>query len=879
MRLSVIATAISLSIVGICTAQNAEAAIRRPTHIAAQGLAPALQLLAKERNVQVVYRSELVRDRRTSGAAGDLTFDEALTQLLSGTGLTYRYLDDKAITIIPVGSPAGSATASTLTSEQAGTTDSAASPHARAGGEGVRDSSEDASKQSLWNRFRLAQVDQGASSGSTPVEKKQSQQTSKEKSVQLEEVIVTAQKRNERLQDVPVPVTAISAQTLVDQNQLRFEDYFSDFPGLNFSSGDRGELYPSIRGLTTGSYTNPTIGIVIDDVPYGAALNFFTAPDIDPSDLARIEVLRGPQGTLYGVSSIGGLIKYVTVDPSTEGVSGRVEAGPSAVHNGAEAGYEFRGAVNVPLSTTVAVRASGFAHQDPGYIDNPITGVRGVNKADSYGGHFSALWIPTETFSLKLSALLQHSKADGNSETIVAPGFGDLQQNILVGWGGYDRDLKSFSATVKAKLGSVDVTSVTGYTAGKVDSSLDLSQVFAPFVKPLFGVSGSAFTQSQPLDKFSQEVRLSGPIGEHLDWLLGGFYTSEHGFQSFQFLANDTVTGVTVGTFGGGTFEYNFREYATFADLTAHFTDRFNVQIGGRQSWDRQPEYAQVYTGHYASEFLGSDPNSTEIAGESAKSFTYLVTPQFKVSPDLMTYLRLASGFRPGGGNNAFAALSGEPATFRPDKTQNYEVGAKGNVLNHTLSLDVSLYRIDWKDVQVLVENAIGNGFTVNAGQAKSQGVDLSIESRPLTGMTITAWAAWNHAQLTQPLPPGGPGTAMGASGDQLPYSTHFSGNLSLLQDFPLRNNVTAFAGGTLTYVGERLGNFQPTPQRQIFPSYAKTDLRAGVRYESWIVNLYVNNVTDKRGVQGGGIDGFPTNAIVYIRPRTAGRTVAKTFR
>src|SRR4029077_4414315 len=155
MRLSVIATAICLSIVGISTAQNAQAAMRRPTHIAAQGLARALQIIAKERNVQVVYRSELVRDQQTPGAAGDLTFDEAMTRLLSGTGLTYRYLDDKAITIIPVSSATGNATTSSLTSEQSGTADPA-SPRARAGREGGGDSSGDPADKSFWNRFRMA---------------------------------------------------------------------------------------------------------------------------------------------------------------------------------------------------------------------------------------------------------------------------------------------------------------------------------------------------------------------------------------------------------------------------------------------------------------------------------------------------------------------------------------------------------------------------------------------------------------------------------------------------------------------------------------------------------------------------------------------------
>jgi outer membrane receptor protein involved in Fe transport len=174
----------------------------------------------------------------------------------------------------------------------------------------------------------------------------------------LEEVIVTAQKRSERLQDVPVPVTAIGANTLVDTNQMRLEEYYSQIPGLTLTVGDgRGVPMISIRGITSG-YTNPTVGVVVDGTPYGASTNLALGalvPDIDPSELARVEVLRGPQGALYGASSMGGLLNYVTIEPSTDRASGRVQAGTSSVYDGDQLGYNLSAAVNVPLSDTFAV--------------------------------------------------------------------------------------------------------------------------------------------------------------------------------------------------------------------------------------------------------------------------------------------------------------------------------------------------------------------------------------------------------------------------------------------------------------------------------------------------------------------------------------------
>jgi outer membrane receptor protein involved in Fe transport len=168
------------------------------------------------------------------------------------------------------------------------------------------------------------------------------------------------------------------------------------------------------------------------------AARLLTAPDIDPSELAQVEVLRGPQGTLYGASSIGGLLKYVTVDPSTDALSGRIQAGTSSVRNGAELGYSFRGSVNIPLSDTLALRASGFTRRDPGYIDDPMLNAEGVNKVTTQGGRLSALWRPSHEFSWKASALYQDSKASGSPYVDVQPGLGNLQQSDVRGTGDVD---------------------------------------------------------------------------------------------------------------------------------------------------------------------------------------------------------------------------------------------------------------------------------------------------------------------------------------------------------------------------------------------------------------------------------------------------------
>jgi outer membrane receptor protein involved in Fe transport len=875
MRLSVAIAVACLTLVGLAGADESQASIKKHTDIPAEGLGAALQTLAKDRNFQIIYVSEEINALHTQGLVGEFTSDEALKQLLDGTGLTFRYLDANTVTVVPI--------AAVAPSSDAQSTPAKATIENQTGkAKPTADTSDSA--RSFWDRFRLAQVDQGASASSATAETKtdKTDQASQKKADQLEEVVVTAQKKTENLLDVPVPVTAISADTLVESNQLRLQDYYMRIPGLSLTSDDSegaGSAL-SIRGITTGGFTNPTVGITIDDVPYGSSTSEgggFGAPDIDPSDLARVEVLRGPQGTLYGASSIGGLLKFVTIDPSTDSVSGRVEGGLSGVHNGAELGYNFRGSINAPLSDTLAVRASGFTREDPGYIDNVLTGQRGVNRTDAEGGRLAALWKPSEAFSLKLSALLQHSKTDGSS--IVDAALGDLQQNTVLGGGGQDKKVQAYSATLTAKIGGLDLTSLTGYSINTQDNKIDLTPLIGQFTETEFGVTGTPALLNNKTNKFTQEIRLSAPIGNNLQWLFGAFYTHESNQFSSTWLATNPITGDVVGQWLYDAFPSTYTEYAAFTDLTLRFTDQFDIQMGGRESQNKQT-YMETLTGAYDSVFTGlPSPIIQPELDTKDSSFTYLVTPRFKVSPDLMVYTRLASGYRPGGPNTT-STVFGLPPTFKPDKTANYEIGFKGDFLDNKISLDSSLYYIDWRDIQLqLVLPANGNFYFTNAGRAKSQGVELSVETRPSSGLTIAAWVAWNDAKLTAPLPPGGPGTAVGAAGDRLPYASRVSGNLSFDWEFPLASRVKGFVGGEVSYVGDREGVFTQSPQRQNLAGYAQADLRAGARYESWVINFFVNNAADKRGVLGGGLGSpyFP-NGFTYIRPRTAGLSVSKTF-
>jgi len=802
--------------------------------------------------LQIVYVSELVAGKQSPGAPAGLTTEQTLTRLLDGTGLTYKFLTDHTVSLHKSGG------------QEDATTGTRPSP----------------------NEVRLAQVDSSQATQTAPatdasVEKRlqDEQAASQTTPGKLEEILVTAQKREERLQDVPIPMAAINAQSLTDNGQLRIQDYYSQVPGLNMVLNDYGSPQLVIRGITTGGYVNPTVGIVVDDVPFnsssGLAFGEFS-PDFDPSDLARIEVLRGPQGTLYGASSIGGLIKFVTVDPSTDGVSGHVESGLSGVYNGSQLGYNVRGAINVPLSSTLAIRASGFSRQDPGYIDDPGLNARGVNEAEVYGGHLSTLWKPASEFSLKLSALVQHASATGLPNVDIEPGLGDLQQSAVRGSGASERTYQAYSATVNAKLGAAALTSISGYNISRADQGFDYSHTVGGATQLVFQTPGTVVRPVTTLHKFTEEVRLSLALGSKLDWLVGGFYTHENATQDDVWRATFPDTGSVVGVGLDFNDPSRFTEYAAFTDLTLHVTDRFDVQLGARQSYNRQ-YYVVTSTGPFVPIFFRRPSPYVEGPTHSKdNSATYLLTPRFRLTPDIMIYARFSSGYQPGGPNINTAGI-GIPSQFNAETTDDYDIGIKSDVLDHRVSFDASLYHINWKSLQLyLTDPTTGSNYYANGGGAKSEGLELSVQARATQHLTAGAWITYDEAVLTSSFP--ATDAVHGVSGDRLPYGSRVSGNVSLDGQFMLAGNWEGFAGILTSYTGDRLGQFTATGKRQAFPGYAQTNVHLGARAGSWTITAYANNILDRRGLLDGGLGTFDVAAFQYIAPRTIGFSAATTF-
>lgn len=708
------------------------------------------------------------------------------------------------------------------------------------------------------------------------------------------EIVVTAQKREQRLLDVPVPVTAVDASTLIQQNLVTLSDFYARVPGLQYSGERTSQI--SLRGITTGGQTNPTVAILVDDVPFGSStyLGNGTFPDFDPATLDRIEVLRGPQGTLYGASSLGGLIKYVTRTPDTNSFSGRIEFGASTIAHGGE-GFSARGSVNVPiLADRAALSISGFYRRPPAYVDN-IVGAQtreDASRSKNWGGRAALLLQPVDALAITLSAMKQRNDFYGRDQITIASGtdftavdgrpgptrgspIGDFATTSSFGAGRTDFEL--YSARAVLDLGFADLTSVSAW--GRTDRSdiLDVTNVFGFLGLAYPGLTRVDIDDSSSLRKFSQEVRLSGS-GDRFDWLVGGFYTKERAnLPQTLIVQSATLTDKAVYV-GEGPSRYS--ETAGFADLTWHVTPEFDIQVGGRYSENRQRYDSVTTVDGPATMFLG--PSSSDSSNGKAHAFTWLITPSYHITPDTMLYARVAKGYRPGGQN---AIVLGIPPTFDSDTVINYEAGIKGVAFDKLLTYDVSAFWIDWKNIQLNAIAPAGFSYYLNGPRARSRGIEATVRLAPWTGFAVDANGTYTEAELTSDLPASTPTVVFpaGRKGDRLPQTPKFSANLSVQQDFQLSDSVSAFVGATYTYYGERRSAFVTggAVPRVAIPSYSNVDLRGGISIDGdWQLNLFVRNLFDRRGVvtvaNAPAPGAFPS--ATFLRPRTIGFTVSGAF-
>jgi outer membrane receptor protein involved in Fe transport len=704
--------------------------------------------------------------------------------------------------------------------------------------------------------------------------------------MQLQEVIVTAEKRRQPLLEAPVSVTVVSGEALEQRHEVAMSDYLAQIPGVSVQDNGFGQIDFSIRGIGSSPFLAPTVGVEVDGVPIGssnAAGDAALKPDIDPNDMANIQVLYGPQGTLYGDDAMGGLVEFTTVKPDTERFSGRVEADTSAVSGGG-VGSAQRAMVNLPIiAGTLAMRITGFLRHDPGFIDDVESGQKNVNDDSAKGGRVDMLWQIASNASLRLNALAQDGNANGDAEEILNSDYqsvnGDLKGVGRAGFNGFQCKYRFYTSTLDIDLGWAHLLALSGYNTTDYESNLDLTNVFSPiFGTPPFVLF--PLTQGDRTNKFSQEIRLTSPSNQPLEWIGGLYYTREQTTFAQTLTDMDTTTGQGFAGFPTSILSAPllnpptaFHDYAGYVTLTYHFSPKFDLEAGGRYTSETTDIPAASATG-----LIAGAP--TPASSEKDDATTFLVSGRYHISPDQMAYLRVASGFRPGGSNGV---LPGVPATYGPDKTVNYEIGYKGAYLDRRLELETALFYIDWTNIQLEGLNQYSEGFTVNGNKARSQGAQFSGQYLLGDGFSAQLSLTYTDAAMIQ----AGPPSSGAPAGAALPYANKWSGSFSLEKRFPVTPRWQGSAQVIYDYFGDRYGPFNsivpPAPQEpQIFvPSYSTVDLLAGISDGRYSLNLFLRNLTDKRGItslqaEGGGGGGDLQATI--IRPRTIGISLTANF-
>jgi iron complex outermembrane recepter protein len=730
----------------------------------------------------------------------------------------------------------------------------------------------------------------------------------------LQEIVVTAQKRTESERTVPISITALSGDALNAQHIADFMDLSRTVPGLSLTSqGSPGLNNLELRGVSSQA-GGSTVAVYIDETPVStphvqAAFSGTTEPDF--LDIDRVEVLRGPQGTLYGASSMGGTIRYISRQPTTDGFDATTDADFSGTDHG---GFNYRvtSAVNIPLVTDVsAIRVAALYGHSDGWVNQlsqsgqPIA--RGVNDQEDAAFRFTWLIQPANGFRITPAVYVQRTTTGDTSAWFDSLGPYDEAKLLHEP---LDDLLVVPTLRLEIQGSALDFNSVSSFLMrdlqhdqdGTTENSVYLAGVAGSPPPEGFGFGTDVLARlASPIyarttvRQWSQELRVSSPTSETsglpISWV-GGVYLSDQrltynegdfipGFNA-DFLS---LYGVTAASFFGAPFPddgvytvhnlYDERQYAAFGDLTINLLDSLRFSTGLRYLEARE-----------SSDFLTGDYFGT---GQQAQvSFEHALTPKFALTylldPNTTLYATASKGFRLGGGDSALPqALCGQdlaniglksaPLTYSPDSLWNYEVGTKLGLLNNSVSIDADVYYIKWNDIQQdIYLPDCEYYFEDNVGHARSYGSELSIQANATSHLTLSFAGGTTQATIIEDVK--ALNVKAGAHILGVPeWSAHVGARLHGSLPFTDEGFVLVDYGLT----GPSNGTFDPTQVDYHRPEYTVLNLSTGMQTHGWKLTLYAQNaLDDKKAIQhinnNGLVEAFS------VKPPTVGITVSKDF-
>lgn len=863
---NVVRTSIVLSSIAVLSSAYA-VADGLPRSLPPQPLADALDTFARVANLQVIYRADLAVGRSSRGAEAGLSAEQALRELLRDTGLTYTFVNDRMVAIRDEAEAAPAADNKTSTRLAPG-------------------SGSGAYKSSFFSRIRLAQADgPGVAQASTSA----GEQIADDRII--EEVRVTASRRDEKLQDVAVAVTVIDQEALARGGKTSLTEIMDFVPGVTvsqFGGNYFNDVY--IRGINATVVAG--VGTYVDDIPYNSSTRYAGggAPvDATLLDLEYVNVLKGPQGTLYGASAMGGVLQFKTRTPSLDRWTANTSADVSSTRGGG-LNQLYRAMANGPIvEDKVSIGFSGFWKDKTGFIDN-VTLERRWDDSEYYGAAVSLFAAPIENLTIKALAMYQNSEQEGRATIEVngrdgfpAPGlpqgqpiYGDFETGeSVLNPSVFDSSL--FGVTAEYDFGPATLTSVSSYQELERVQLLDFTVQFVGLADQLFPQraphTSATLDGSLGWEKVIQEFRLTSESNGKFEWIAGTHYSKEEGFN-----VQDLVFVPAEPTFYYASFPSSYEETAAFGTATYYFTPNLDVSAGIRYS-ETESRLALDNNDSLLIQAIPLNVIEDEIT-------TYLLNVRYRPGENMSIYARAASGFRPGGANFLVTnPVTGELLSERaylPDELWSYEAGIKGTVLEGTFSYDLAAFFIDWQDYQIGVARG-GLGVAANADESSSRGVEASLSFMATDALRFTTAVSYIDAQLDVDEPDLG-----GAAGTQLPSSPKWSGALGINYDFSL-GRFPAYAGGTWHYTGEIPYGFSgytdadgvyhgTASPRYMADDYQVLDLQAGLITERFDISLYVKNALDEYGYSTFTPSATASSLAVPVVPRTVGITLRMKF-
>lgn len=714
----------------------------------------------------------------------------------------------------------------------------------------------------------------------------------------LEEIVVTATKREAVVQDVPIAISALGGETLRQANVADFEDYARLTPSLQFTTQGVGDARIIIRGIQSGG--GSTVGVYFDEAVITGA-NYSDdgggrQPNIKLYDVERLEILKGPQGTLFGASSMSGTVRVITNKPRFNELESSGSFSGATVDDGSEL-YWGEAMVNIPVvQDRFALRAVGWFTEGGGFIEQAVAGgvEEDVNDESTLGGRLMARWQPTSAMMLTATALHQSAEMDGTQAldgTLALDSFSSTKATREP----WDEEANLFSLVLDYALGAGSIVAATSYFDRDIFSPFDTTPT-----NNLFGLPGLAGAeQYQTRSIWSSELRFSSDFEGPFQLVAGLFFERDENTNEMTVVQADPVTAEVPCTrqrecveagfgtsliFGRRVF-VDLDQYAIFAQGDYAMTEQLTLTAGLRLFRSDQHNIEQT-TQNFPPPTVGgpvqTEPEENLNLTAEEDEITYNLSLAWEPSEQTTYYARIATGFRPGGINDAaFASQFGisVPASFAPDSLTNYELGVKTQAFDRRLYTELALYTILWEDQQVPGVSLDGAfGFTANAGESRVNGAELELVARPTDRLSASLGVTFTDAKLTQDQPaPPLDDVPRGFDGDRIPKVPRWSFAGRAAYEFP----VAGYAGyvrGSFSYQGESMSYFNDTdPTNTEIGDFWLVDAAAGVRIDNWDVSLFAKNLTNEAPLidvfrNTDGFDAFT------VRPRMIGLRIGAQF-